>query len=122
MGQEWRFMDKRLHFSIWYFVIGLILIMAIQDWLQPGHNVEMNYSDFQKALSARQFLDGDDIHARVFFLLSQNKAALVRVVTKMEDKETLSGPELWKTIADEFEPARYQNLPISIVSSGSQHA
>jgi cell division protease FtsH len=50
-------MKKQVQFSIWYFVIGLVLLVAIQDVLNVGHDFQLNYSDFKKALVARQVVD-----------------------------------------------------------------
>ncbi|HEY0843743.1 MAG TPA: ATP-dependent zinc metalloprotease FtsH [Noviherbaspirillum sp.] len=47
-------MDKRMQFSVWYFVLGMVILIAFQSWLEPGHQIELAYSDFKKAVAAKQ--------------------------------------------------------------------
>ncbi|WP_136418291.1 FtsH/Yme1/Tma family ATP-dependent metallopeptidase [Herbaspirillum sp. ST 5-3] len=50
-------MDKRLQFSIWYFVLGFVLLIWLQDWISATHQIELKYSDFKKAAAVRQVSD-----------------------------------------------------------------
>ncbi|RZI40053.1 ATP-dependent metallopeptidase FtsH/Yme1/Tma family protein [Herbaspirillum sp. HC18] len=50
-------MDKRTQFSIWYFILGLLVLVALQEWLGTSHQIDLNYSDFKKAVAAGQVSD-----------------------------------------------------------------
>lgn len=50
-------MDKRTQFSIWYFILGLVVLVAMQEWLGTNHQIELRYSDFKKAVAAKQVSD-----------------------------------------------------------------
>lgn len=43
-----------MQFSVWYFVLGMVILIAFQSWLEPGHQIELAYSDFKKAVAAKQ--------------------------------------------------------------------
>ncbi len=47
-------MNKKMQFSIWYFIFAFIILLFIQNWISESKKVELNYSDFKKALSAHQ--------------------------------------------------------------------
>jgi cell division protease FtsH len=50
-------MDKRLQLSIWYLILSLILMLWVQNKFAGARQVELKYSDFKKAVAARQVSD-----------------------------------------------------------------
>lgn len=46
--------DKRWHFSLWYFVLGFILLSYLQQVLPTRHLVHLSYGDFKQAVRAGQ--------------------------------------------------------------------
>ncbi len=50
-------MEKKQQFSIWYFLIAFLAIMAIQTFLFTPHEEDIPYSDFKKLLSAGKVTD-----------------------------------------------------------------
>lgn len=50
-------LDKRIHFSIWYFIVAMLFLLLLQSWLTQSHNVPINYSDFKKILATKQVSD-----------------------------------------------------------------
>ena len=43
--------------SIWHYILGLTLLVGVQAWLNFDHPIELKYSDFKKAVVARQVSD-----------------------------------------------------------------
>jgi hypothetical protein len=47
-------MEKRTHFSIWYILAAIFFAFWIQSLFMAGHETRLAYSEFKKAVAARQ--------------------------------------------------------------------
>lgn len=44
-------MDKRQQFSVWYFIVALLLLLAVQNWFGTGSPETLRYSDFRQLVA-----------------------------------------------------------------------
>ncbi|MGE0113516.1 MAG: ATP-dependent zinc metalloprotease FtsH [Steroidobacteraceae bacterium] len=50
-------MDSRQHFSLWYFIAALLVLLALQTWLATARIESLAYSDFKILLQAGKLRD-----------------------------------------------------------------
>lgn len=64
-------MDKRQQFSVWYFVVALLALFAVQSWFGNGSPETLRYSDFRQLVGSGELqeltLSEDVIRGKVAF-------------------------------------------------------
>ncbi|HVL59337.1 MAG TPA: ATP-dependent zinc metalloprotease FtsH [Burkholderiaceae bacterium] len=50
-------MEKKQQFSLWYFLLAFLLVVAVQDWLAPSPLNNLPYSDFKSMLRGGQLVE-----------------------------------------------------------------
>lgn len=43
-------MDKRIHFSLWYFLAAALILITIHDFIAASNIVTLPYSQFKQAI------------------------------------------------------------------------
>ena len=71
-------MDKRLRFSLWYFLFGIVFYLMLQVWSAALPLVELRYSDFRQSLAKGNYselqLASDRIRGNISRLLAERLA------------------------------------------------
>ena len=49
--------EKKTHFSIWYFVGAMLILMAFQSYFLSDQVVQLSYNEFKTLLKANQLND-----------------------------------------------------------------
>jgi len=47
-------MEKKTHFSIWYFLFALFVILLIQDYVMRPHVEKISYSKFRDMVESKR--------------------------------------------------------------------
>lgn len=50
-------MDKRIHFSLWYFLAALLVLIAIRDFVASSHIATLSYGQFKQAIKQNAVKD-----------------------------------------------------------------
>ncbi len=79
-------MDPKQHFSMWYFLAALVLLLAVQSWLTSSHVETLAYSDFKTLLQAGKLRD-----------LTLNETTISGTVN-IQDTQPLLRPEVWQSL------------------------
>ncbi|MFZ5842327.1 MAG: ATP-dependent zinc metalloprotease FtsH [Pseudomonadota bacterium] len=73
-------MDKRLRFSLWYFLFGIVFYLLLQLWSAAVPLVEVRYSDFRQSLATGNYadlqLEADRIRGNISRPLAERLARL----------------------------------------------
>jgi cell division protease FtsH len=79
-------MDTKKHFSIWYFVVAMSLLLFAQTWINSSRIETLAYSDFKTLLQAGKLHD-----------LTLNDTSISGSVN-ITDTQSLLSPEVWRSL------------------------